>query len=756
MTEFGIIETTFIWSTIVSVLSICIGWPLGTLFLRVNKSQQNMIIGMGIVVMATPAYAIFYAWWQMWPAGTAFHNWIVENDIQQECIHLSLLFALIGWSWPFATLVSVLSQKQWGCVSLSLMDRPPLVTCVKTFFGTHINGLLTAFLIVFVATASNTTSFDLAQIRTLGNELRIITSSGQSLSSFPLLIFVSICLAVLASMFVIRMKPTEFEIKKENYKSSAIFLFVWLLFSVLPVTVSAFNSLTVNDLNLLEVYRNDLMQSSLIGISVALVVAFMTVIAFQLKTCRTNASRVLLLMLKVLGLCIAFTPNTLLAESLRSIFLIVDPVYQSQALLIIAQSLKISFIAFYMGEWIASSKELNTLSVLDYSHTFLNKFRIYAPRLKIGVVLIGCFSIAYSFSNVSLTAQLTPPSSHQPIAVALLNAMHYQRPELVTLVFIFIQLSAIVLGLLVLTMNKRRTLALLCLLCCLGCESESVRPVASSQIIGGIGLGDGRFVTPRAIDANDDFIVVIDKSRRCQILNLDGECLDSWELPIGTKGFPTGVTLDDDGNIWVPNTHDQNILVMAQDGAVLRSFGSYGLGEGEFLYPTDIAFSNDKVFISEYGGNDRVSVFTHEGTYLYSFGSIGSGDGQFKRPQSIAIHPVSGELYIANAGNHRIDVFSPSGNWLRTIGSAGRSGGELLYPYGIDFVDEDHFIVCEYGNNRLQIFSVNGESKGLLGSAGLGSGLFKTPWSVVKLKKGLLVADTGNNRLQSLPDIMDN
>ena len=756
MTEFEIIGTTFAWSTIVCVLSIFIGWPLGSLFLRVSKTHQCMIVGMGIVVMTTPAYAIFYAWWQMWPAGTSIHSWIVENGLQQICLSLSLLLALVGWSWPIATLVSVIYQIQASCHSLTLLDHPPFMLRVGSFFRTYFYGLMTSFIIIFVVTASNTTSFDLAQIRTIGNEMRIITSTGQTLSSYPLLVVASLCLALLASSLVAQIKQTDYEVNNDHFKTPALFIVVWLLLSVLPVAVSAFNSISVNELKLLEVYRQDLLKSVLLGLAVAVVLTLLTFFAFQLKTLHLKSTPVFMLVLKVVCLCIAFMPSTLLAETLRSLFLQVDVVYQSSALLIIAQSLKIAFIAIFIGEWIASSKHLCTLSTLDRSHSFFSKFKIYAPRLKIGVVLVFCFSMAFSFSNLSLTAQLTPPSNHQPIAVALLNAMHYQRPELVTIVFVFIQLSALILGIFVFLVFKRSALFFVCLICCLGCESDSTRPVSSAKVIGGIGLSDGRFVTPRAIDANEEVIVVIDKSRRCQVLSHDGACLHSWELPIGTKGYPTGVTLDDEGNIWISNTHDQNILVLTQDGELLNSFGSYGVSEGEFLYPTDIAFWEDKVYVSEYGGNDRVSVFTRDGEFLNAFGLIGPSDGQFKRPQSIAIHPVSGELYIANAGNHCVDVFSSSGEWIRRIGKAGRSEGELLYPYGIDFIDEDFFVVCEYGNNRLQIFTVDGESRGLLGSAGNESGLFKTPWSVVKIKKGLIVADTGNNRLQSLPDIMDN
>ena len=209
------------------------------------------------------------------------------------------------------------------------------------------------------------------------------------------------------------------------------------------------------------------------------------------------------------------------------------------------------------------------------------------------------------------------------------------------------------------------------------------------------------------------------------------------------------------GNIWIADTHQNRVLVMDQEGNELLHFGSYGIGDGQFLYPTDIAFGeNDEVYVSEYGGNDRVSVFDRKGNFLRSFGHIGSDDDGFKRPQSISIEPKTGNLFITDAGNHRIVVRDQGGNVQRTISSVGRGEGNLLYPYGLIFDSPNTFLVCEYGNNRLQRFNIEGESMGTMGGAGDETGLFKTPWAVVVTKNGLLVADTGNNRLQLLPYMM--
>ena len=76
----------------------------------------------------------------------------------------------------------------------------------------------------------------------------------------------------------------------------------------------------------------------------------------------------------------------------------------------------------------------------------------------------------------------------------------------------------------------------------------------------------------------------------------------------------------------------------------------------------------------------------------------------------------------------------------------------INYSTFIIFINK--FLVCEFGNNRLQRFSVDGKVLQTLGGAGDDVGLFKTPWAVEIGPEGVVVADTGNNRLQRLPDMM--
>jgi DNA-binding beta-propeller fold protein YncE len=397
---------------------------------------------------------------------------------------------------------------------------------------------------------------------------------------------------------------------------------------------------------------------------------------------------------------------------------------------------------------------MQTLFALDNANTIRQILTALFPRLIIsGIVIIGV-SFAVSLGEVALTNQLSPPSTNQPIAVALLNAMHYQRPQVVTAALLILILVAGCSGL-VIALSNRKCVAVVFLLFFISCSSEHEQPISGAVQIGGVGKADGRFTTPRAIATSNDFVVVIDKSGRLQKFDHDGTFLSSWELHLSGTGFPTGVSIDFDGSIWIADTHQQRILVLNQQGEELFHFGSYGKGDGQFLYPTDVAFGKDgEVFVSEYGGNERINVFDRKGEFQYSFGHFGNDEEGFIRPQSIAISPTSGNLFITDAGNHRVVERTPKGKVVRIISSAGREIGELLFPYGIVFDSDNSFIVCEFGNNRLQRFSTTGEVIEVLGGAGDAIGLFKMPWAVEKTSNGFIVADTGNNRLQWLPDMM--
>jgi sugar lactone lactonase YvrE len=247
-------------------------------------------------------------------------------------------------------------------------------------------------------------------------------------------------------------------------------------------------------------------------------------------------------------------------------------------------------------------------------------------------------------------------------------------------------------------------------------------------------------------------------------------------MPAFERGKPVGGSVGPDGSFVVADTHEHRFVAYGPTGEIRWTLGSYGLGLGEFIYPTDTAFAPDgRMFVAEYGGNDRIQVFDRERKFLYAFGRAGSGPGEFLRPQSIVYDAERDELYIADVGNHRIQVVTGDGEFRRAIGRPGTGEGQFAYPFGLvleiggvavtsitepraasagDGGQQRTIVVAEHGNHRVQrLDAETGAVLGVLGGLGAGGGRLKYPWALEPAGIGarggqrFAVCDHGNARI---------
>ncbi len=310
----------------------------------------------------------------------------------------------------------------------------------------------------------------------------------------------------------------------------------------------------------------------------------------------------------------------------------------------------------------------------------------------------------------------------------------------------------------------RLAAGLLCL-AVLGCSKPAPAPqpkerptpaVAPSpwRVIGKEGRGPGEFLTPRGVGlAADGSLYVVDKTGRVQHLDADGKPVGEWNLPEVVRGFPEDVEVTPWGEVLVVDTHYYRILRYDLQGKPLGEWGSYGESAGHFSFAVGLAFVDGQVFVSEYQGTDRVQVFDPVGKLLRRFGAFGEGDGQFNRPEDICWDAKRDRFLIADTTNHRIGLFSRDGRWLGAWGCQGEGLGEFKYPYDVEVTPDGRVVVCEYGNNRIQVLDTDGRPLGTLGGPGSETGQLACPWdcAVVPRAEGdpwLVVADSRNHRLQ--------
>jgi DNA-binding beta-propeller fold protein YncE len=286
-----------------------------------------------------------------------------------------------------------------------------------------------------------------------------------------------------------------------------------------------------------------------------------------------------------------------------------------------------------------------------------------------------------------------------------------------------------------------------------GCEANPHSVGRLDHVWGRRGVSDGRLQKPRAIAIDgEDRLYIVDMTARIQVFDAEGNFIRKWQTPAHENGRPTGISIDRQGRVLVPDTHYFRLLIYTPEGQLAQTIGgTFGHGPGEFGFLTDaVEDSQGNYYVSEYGEYDRIQKFTHDGQYLLEWGGHGSEPGQFVRPQSMAIDEQD-RIWVADACNHRIQVFDTQGKLLFLWGRQGKALGELYYPYGIAFDQDGDLVVCEYGNHRVQRFTREGQSLGCWGTQGRKRGELFNPWALVCDREGRIhVLDTNNHRVQRI------
>ena len=205
---------------------------------------------------------------------------------------------------------------------------------------------------------------------------------------------------------------------------------------------------------------------------------------------------------------------------------------------------------------------------------------------------------------------------------------------------------------------------------------------------------------------------------------------------------PWGVAVNERNEIAVTETGNLRVQLFSSNGTHLRSFGRIGNNQGEFYFPTGIAFHNDNIIVVD-TCNHRVQLFSDQGEYLGQFGGEGSLDHQLKYPNGLSINS-DGNLIVADSGNKLIKIFSQSGPFLRKIGT----GGSFTKPFHCIHHD-NYLIVSDSDDHCVKVFDQEGNFLHKFGKEGDGDGEFNDPRFLSVDKAGhLLVCDSENHRIQ--------
>lgn len=189
--------------------------------------------------------------------------------------------------------------------------------------------------------------------------------------------------------------------------------------------------------------------------------------------------------------------------------------------------------------------------------------------------------------------------------------------------------------------------------------------------------------------------------------------LDARGEPAGVIGRgllkrPTGLARDAKrGLLFVADTQAHDIKVFTDAGLLVRVIGGRGDGNGEFNFPTHLAYVNDELYVTD-TLNSRVQVFSAEGEVLNrQFGARGLVIGNLVRPKGVAVDS-EGNVYIVESYFDTLLVYSSHGEFLLPIGGTGTATGRFYLPAGVWVDARNRVFIADMFNGRVVAFQFLG------------------------------------------------
>ena len=254
-----------------------------------------------------------------------------------------------------------------------------------------------------------------------------------------------------------------------------------------------------------------------------------------------------------------------------------------------------------------------------------------------------------------------------------------------------------------------------------------------SYCIGMYGMSGQGFWSPQDFALAGDTMYVLSRGaeelgQRVSLVTLDHQFLGqfgSFGRGDGQFVWPRSIALDDDGNVYASDDFLNRVSVFDSEGAFLSCWGEAGDDKGRLNGPCGMAFDGEGNILVVDSLNNRVQRFTAEGKFLGKFGQSGDADGEFNLPWGICLDD-GGNVYVADWKNNRVQKFDPDGNFLLKFEAAPTSGvGDLHGPTGVAVDSEGDVYVTDWGNHRLQVYAPDGRFIATL----VGDAQQPSPWT---------------------------
>lgn len=217
-----------------------------------------------------------------------------------------------------------------------------------------------------------------------------------------------------------------------------------------------------------------------------------------------------------------------------------------------------------------------------------------------------------------------------------------------------------------------------------------------------------------ALDANENIYVVESDKKGIQVFDPDGKDLRFITDPSISR--PTGIAIDRArGKIYLSDTShskstQHNVKIFDMQGKLTGVLGSgKGSDPGQFLFPTYVTLDKQgDVYVAD-TLNSRVQEFDPDGKYIKSYGERGNSWGMFDKPKGIALDSF-GNLYVVDSGWSNVQIFNQKKQILMFFGGRGALPGMLRTPSPIAIDGKNRIYVGDFLNHRIEVYQLTNTS----------------------------------------------
>ena len=225
----------------------------------------------------------------------------------------------------------------------------------------------------------------------------------------------------------------------------------------------------------------------------------------------------------------------------------------------------------------------------------------------------------------------------------------------------------------------------------------------------------GRLNFPLGIDTDEDGNVYVASfgNDSVEVFDADGRPLRRFPDPsalVGRGGSGSGgkgIAVTDvavhDGLVYALDTYQ--VVVFTTEGGYVGQWGRPGSGEGSLDHPNGITIGDDGTIYVSDSNNARVTAFYAEGSVLWSTGARASGlrsaaERPLQLPRGLDI-TRRGQLYVVDAFSFALLEISAEGTVTASYGERGVAPAQLNFPNDVAALG-DSLVVVDKENGRVQ------------------------------------------------------